>query len=303
MGNGNDQTIGMRIAHNPLLITLLGLLALPAGSVQAQFDHEHKAWTTLLKKHVVLVDGGKASQVRYAGFAQDRAELKRYLQSLSKVTPQEFDGWSKAQRMAFLINAYNAYTVEKILTRYPDIKSIWDFGKVFGNPFKDRFFTLLGRESYLDQIEHEVLRKPGAYDEPRVHYAVNCASIGCPMLREEAYVAERLDAQLEEQARRFLSDRSRNRYHPESGRLEVSRIFDWFREDWTSGYRGFEGKGSAVRTREQYFAGYAELLADRPEHRKTIAEGKAPLDRKSTRLNSSHSQISYAVFCLKKKNQ
>ena len=260
----------------PLIKAVLVALAMSSAHAQS-FDHEHQAWTALLKKHVVLVDGGKASQVRYAGFQQDRAALKDYVAALSKVAPAEFEAWSKAQRMAFLINAYNALAVEKVLTRYPDIQSIWDFGKVFGNPFKDRFFTLLGREGSLDWIEHETLRKPGAYDEPRVHYAVNCASVGCPMLREEAYVAARLEAQLEEQARRFLSDRSRNRYHPESGRLEVSRIFDWFREDWTSGYRGLEGKGAAVRTREQYFAGYAELLAERPEHRKTVAEGKAPL--------------------------
>lgn len=249
-----------------------------SASAAAQgFDHSHAAWDALLKKHVVLVDGGKASQVRYAGFQQDRAALKSYLGSLSKVTPQEFNGWGKAQRAAFLINAYNAYTIEKILTRYPDIKSIWDFGKVFGNPFKDRFFMLLGQESSLDQIEHETLRKPGAYDEPRVHFAINCASVGCPMLREEAYVAGRLDAQLEEQTRRFLSDRSRNRYSVEGGRLEVSKIFDWFKEDWTSGYRGFEGKNAPIRSREQYFSGYAALLADRPEHRKPIEDQKAAI--------------------------
>ena len=148
--------------------------------------------------------------------------------------------------MAFLINAYNAFTVEKILTRYPDIKSIRDFGKVFGNPWKDKFFTLLGQECTLDGIEHEMLRKHGAYDEPRVHFAVNCASIGCPMLREEAYVAERLDAQLEEQAERFLSDRTRNRYSAQTGALEVSKIFDWFKEDWTSGYRGFAGRQAPI---------------------------------------------------------
>jgi len=257
---------------------LVAIMLLVAGNSAAQgFDHEHAAWTALLNMHVVLVDGGKSSRVHYAGFQQDRARLKGYLDSLSKVTEAEFDGWRKAQRLAFLINAYNAHTVEKILTRYPDIKSIWDFGKVFGNPFKDRFFTLLGRASTLDQVEHETLRKPGAYDEPRVHFAVNCASVGCPMLREEAFVAERLDAQLEEQARRFLSDRSRNRYHAESGRLEVSRIFDWFKEDWTSGYRGFDGKSEPIRSREQYFAGYAALLADAPDHRKQIDEQKAAI--------------------------
>jgi hypothetical protein len=179
--------------------------------------------------------------------------------------------------MAFLINAYNAFTVEKILMRYPDIRSIWDFGKIFGNPFKDDFFVLLGRKRSLDRIEHELLRAKGVYDEPRVHYAVNCASIGCPMLRDEAYVAERLDAQLEEQARRFLSDRARNRFNTQHGALEVSKIFDWFKEDWTSGYRGFTGQAEPIRSREQYFARYADLLADDPAQRRLIAQGKAPL--------------------------
>jgi len=242
------------------LIFLCAFLAPAAAAAQA-FDHSHKAWDALLKKNVVVLDGGKASQVRYAEFAKDRAALKAYLDSLSKVSEAEFGGWPKGERMAFLINAYNAFTVEKILTRYPNLKSIRDFGTVFGNPWKDKFFTLLGHESYLDQIEHEMLRKPGAYNEVRVHYAVNCASIGCPMLREEAYAADKLDRQLEEQAVRFLSDRSRNRYA--AGKLEVSKIFDWFKEDFG--------------VREQYFARYAKQLADGPDAQKAVAEGKAPL--------------------------
>jgi hypothetical protein len=255
---------------------VLALVALPLGAF-AQFDHSHAAWTALLKKHVVVIEGGKASQVRYAALAQDRSELNAYLDRLSQVTEAEFDGWSKPQQIAFLINAYNAFTVEKVLTRYPDIKSIWDFGKVFGNPFKDRFFTLLGRAGTLDRIEHETLRRPGAYDEPRVHFAVNCASIGCPMLREEAYVAERLDAQLEDQTRRFLADRSRNRFDPAKRSLEVSKIFDWFKEDWQSGYRGFAGNGEPIDSRERYFARYAKLLADGAAEQQLIADGRVTI--------------------------
>jgi len=257
------------------LLLIAAFIALPASALAQGFDHSHKAWDALLKKHVVLIAGGNASQVNYAGMAKDRAGLKAYHDSLSKVGEAEFRGFSKAQQIAFLINAYNAFTVEKVLTRYPNIRSIWDFGKVFGNPFKDEFFTLLGRKFSLDGIEHETLRKPGAYDEPRVHYAVNCASIGCPMLREEAYVAERLDQQLEEQARRFLSDGTRNRYA--NGRLEVSEIFKWFKEDWQSGYKGFEGKTAPIQSREQYFARYAKLFAENPEQQKLIADGKAPI--------------------------
>jgi uncharacterized protein DUF547 len=239
---------------------LLSMLLL-AGSASAQgFDHSHAAWSTLLKKHVVLVDSGKASQVRYAQFAKDRGALKTYLESLSKVRQEEFDSWSKPQRMAFLINAYNAFTVELILDNYP-VKSIKDIGGVFDNRWKRKFFSLFGHPSYLDQIEHEMLRKPGAYDEPRVHFAVNCASIGCPMLREEAYVPERLEAQLAQQAERFLSDRSRNR--AAGGKLEVSKIFDWFKEDFGQ--------------REQWFAKYAKLLSDDPAQQKLVADGKAPL--------------------------
>lgn len=259
------------------LVAYITLSLVLSVSAHAQFDHEHKAWAGLLKKHVVLIDGGKASQVRYGGFAKDRVELKNYLATLSKVTQTEFNAWSKPQQMAFLINAYNAYTVEKILTRHPDIKSIWDFGKVFGNPFKDKFFMLFGREFTLDGIEHDTLRKPGAYNEPRVHFAVNCASVGCPMLREEPFVAARLDAQLEEQTRRFLTDRSRNRYNAQDNALEVSEIFKWFSIDWTSGYRGFEGKTAAITSREQWFGRYANLLTDNAEHQKILREGKASL--------------------------
>jgi hypothetical protein len=252
----------------------LSLAALPA---LAQFDHTHAAWTVLLKKHVVLLGDGKASQVRYADFARDRAALKAYLGTLSKVSDAEFKAWTKTQQMAFLINAYNAFTIEKILTRYPDLKSIRDFGTVFGNPWKDKFFTLLGHEAYLDQVEHEMLRAKGVYGEPRVHFAVNCASIGCPMLREEAYVADRLDAQLEEQTRRFLSDRSRNRYNEQSGQLEVSKIFDWFKEDWTSGHAGLGSNAAPIASREQFFARYAQLLADKPDAQEKIARQKAGL--------------------------
>ena len=219
---------------------LLCCLALLASFSSKAVDHG--PWDTLLKRHVVLLEGGKASKLDYAGVAAEHEALRAYLSSVSAVKQAEFDAWPKAEQMAFLINAYNAYTVEKVLTRYPEIRSIWDFGKVFGNPFRDEFFSLLGARASLDGIEHGILRK--RYAEPRVHYALNCASVGCPMLREEAYAGARLESQLEEQALRFLSDRSRNRYR--DGRLEVSKIFDWYKEDF--------------EPRERYFARYAKVL-------------------------------------------
>lgn len=248
-------------------------MMLPWGAARAQFDHQHTAWTALLKKHVVLIDGGKASQVRYAEFAKDRAALKSYRDTLSTVSEGDFKSWNKEQQLAFLINAYNAATVEKILTRYPNIQSIWDFGRLFGHPFKDRFIKLLGRDMSLDNIEHDTIRIDGAYDDPRIHFAVNCAAITCPMLREEAYVAERLDRQLEEQTVRFLSDRSRNRYNAKSRALEVSKLFDappWYGGDFRRGWKGYTSLA-------QFFAAYANLLADDPAQQKIIRDQKAEI--------------------------
>jgi len=228
--------------------------------------HNHAAWTALLRKHVRLVRGGQATQVAYAGFKADRAALKAYLDSLSAVTPATFGGWAKAERQAFLINAYNAFTVELILTRYPDLKSIKDLGSLLSSPWKPKWIALLGNQVSLDDIEHAMLRKRGDYDDPRVHFAVNCASIGCPALREEAFVAARLDAQMDEQTLRFMTDRTRNRYNAQRGRLEVSKIFDWYGEDFRLGHRG-------IGSLQGFAARYADQLADASTDRERIRAG------------------------------
>ena len=191
-----------------------------------------------MRKQVKPLRGGQASQVRYAGFKADSAALNRYLDSLSAVTEAAFKTFSKPQQMAFLINAYNAFTVALILTKYPAITSIKDLGSLFSSPWKPKRIALLGSKVSLDDIEHGMLRERGRFDDPRVHFAVNCASIGCPPLREEAFVAERLDTQLDEQTSRFMSDRTRNRFAAASARLEVSKIFDWYGEDFKLGHRG-----------------------------------------------------------------
>jgi hypothetical protein len=246
----------------------LVLLAFAAPGAFAQFDQSHKAWDDLLKKHVTYVQNGNASRVDYAGFAKDRASLKAVLDTYSKVPKADFDKWSKAQQQAYLINAYNAFTIEKILTKYPGIKSIRDFGGVFGNPWKDKFFTLFGQPSYLDQIEHETLRKEGVYDDPRVHVAVVCASIGCPMIRNEAFTADKVEAQMEDGMKRFLSDRTRNRYNPETKKLEISRIFDWYGKDFDKGHKGFTSVKATL-------AKYADQLAESPADRALVRDQKA----------------------------
>ncbi len=249
---------------------LLALAVLATSFAASALDHSHKAWDELLKKHVKYVEGGNASRVSYAGLAKDRAALKAVEDEYSRVPKSEFDTWSKPQQQAFLINAYNAFTVEKILSRYPDLKSIKDFGGVFNNPWKDKFIRLFGEPASLDTIEHEMLRKEGVYDDPRVHVAVVCASIGCPMLRNEAFTAERLEAQLEDAMKRFLSDRTRNRYNPQTRKLEVSRIFDWYGKDFERGHKGFKSVKATL-------AKYADPLADKPEERAVVASQQADI--------------------------
>ena len=249
----------------PLAVMAL-LPPLPVHAQPSSFDHSHVAWTALLRKHVRLVRGGQATQVAYAGFKADRAALKAYLDSLSAVTPATFGGWAKAERQAFLINAYNAFTVELILTRYPDLKSIKDLGTLLSSPWKPKWIPLLGSQVSLDHIEHAMLRKRGDYDDPQLHFAVNCASIGCPALREEAFVAARLDAQMDEQTLRFMSDRTRNRFNAPRGRLELSKIFDWYGEDFRLGHRG-------VTSIPAFAARHADQLADAPVDRERIRAG------------------------------
>jgi hypothetical protein len=251
-----------------LLSGLVGAAAwlAPAASQAQAFDHSHAAWTALLKKHIVLLRGGQSSQVSYAGFAADKAALEAYTGALAGVSREAFNGFSKAQRMAFLINAYNAYTVQLVLTKYPDLKSIKDVGSLLSNPWKQKVAPLLGTVMTLDGIEHDTLRARGVYDDPRIHFAVNCASIGCPMLREEAFTADKLDAQLDQQALRFLSDRSRNRYNASAKKLEVSKIFDWYGEDFKLGHRG-------INSLDAYLAKYADVMAESPADKDLVRAG------------------------------
>lgn len=211
--------------------SFLALLVMAGFSNLAlAFDHSHAAWTALLHKHVIVNES--ASQVDYLSFKKDAGAFDEYTRNLSAVTKAEYDGFSQEQKIAFLINAYNAFTIKIILEHYP-VKSIKDIGSLFRNTWKIKFINLLGKEMSLDAIEHEHLRKN--FNEPRVHFAINCAAKGCPALRSEAYTAEHLSAQLENQAKQFLRDSSRNRLDIKAMKLELSMIFKWFAEDFQRG--------------------------------------------------------------------
>ena len=219
-----------------LPLALLLLLSTVYSAVSLAQETLHQPWQTLLAQHVKPINNGHSSQVDYAGMKMERAQLKTYLAALSSVDKGLFDQWSAPKQLAFLINAYNAWTVEFILTAYPDLASIKDLGSFFSSPWSKKFIPLLGETRSLDNIEHQLIRGDNKYGDPRIHFAVNCASIGCPALREEAYSAEKLEQQLTEQTVRFLTDTSRNRFNDSS--MELSAIFKWYGDDFTLGFRG-----------------------------------------------------------------
>lgn len=198
------------------------------------FDHSHKIWNQILSDHVSVKN--KQAQFDYKKLKAKPGKFPQYLDSLSKVSKKEFKSWNEKQRLAFLINAYNAFTVKLITDKYP-LKSIKDLGGLFSSPWKKKFFTLLGEKAHLDHIEHTLIRKN--FEEPRIHAAVNCASISCPNLMGTAFTAKRLDKQLEEATTFWLKDPTKNYFDKKKKTLFLSKIFDWYEKD-------FQKKGNSV---------------------------------------------------------
>lgn len=213
---------------------LIAVIAAVSSTALA-FDHQHIQLDALLQQHVQWNEARTNTAVDYSALQSDASALEDYLKSLSAVSAEEFNDWSNDQQLAFLINAYNAFTLQLILEHYP-VDSIRDIVSFWKSPWKIRFFTLLGNKMHLDHLEHQLIRDWDEYGEPRIHFAVNCASIGCPALRTEAYTASKLEEQLEDQTQRFLADSSRNRF--EDGVLKLSPIFKWYREDFEKNWRG-----------------------------------------------------------------
>jgi hypothetical protein len=240
-------------------IVLYLTMAITCSAHQAfSFDHSHKIWNNLLSKHVVMSKDLRSSRVNYSNLKTDGSQLDNYLKMLSFVKKDTFETWSKDKQLAFLINAYNAFTVKLIIKNYPDIASIRDIKTGFFGPWKIRFVELFGDKIHLDAIENKMIRKKGVYDDPFIHAALVCAAIGCPPLRNEAYTYDRLNQQLEDNMERFLSDKKQNRFNHDTGTLDVSSIFKWYREDFEKGYRNFTSL-------EGFFVQYADRLAQQPE--------------------------------------
>ncbi|WP_072053012.1 DUF547 domain-containing protein [Hymenobacter terrenus] len=232
----------MKVMPLPILALCVGLVALiafivpkvvraadkaPAVTPPAAVGIDHSAYDKLLKKYV-----NDKGLVNYKGFKADEKTFDQYLDLLNKNPPAA--SWSKGQQMAYWINAYNAYTIRLILNHYP-VQSIKDIGTKIQIPFvttpwASKFFSIGGTKMSLDNIEHGTLRKK--YNDPRIHFALVCASISCPRLRNEAYTADKLERQLDDQGRDFLNNPTKNKPGKETAQL--SKYFDWYKGDWTS---------------------------------------------------------------------
>lgn len=204
-------------------IILLVLLAFNSFA----FDQSHKVFDKVLKTYTSKK--GAQVLVDYKKLAENKKDLDTYLKQLEAVKKIELDSFSKDEQLAFWINAYNAYTLKLITKNYP-LKSIKDIGSLFTGPWNQRFISLFGNSITLDEIEHRIIRKQ--FQEPRIHFAVNCASIGCPSLLQEAFVATKLDAQLESATKHFLGNKNKNYYNKPKNILYISQIFKWYGDDF-----------------------------------------------------------------------
>jgi len=216
----------LALMRQPPLV-LAGIAAVLTGPVLAAMP-DHELFSAVLATHV------KGDRVDYASLKTD-ARLPAYLGQLAATDPDKLA--TPDEQLAFWLNAYNAYTLKLVIDREPE-KSITELGKggrVLGAIFKtsawDIRFAEIGERRYtLNEIEHEIIRHK--FKDARAHFALNCASGSCPILRPEAYQADQLNRQLDEQARQFLHDEARNRFDRASKTAWLSPIFSWYQKDF-----------------------------------------------------------------------
>lgn len=187
------------------------------------FDHDYKSLNKFYDKYVVK--DNIQTFVKYKDI--DKNELESVLKDFKELSKKEYRNFSENQKLAFLINAYNIFTIKLIVKNYP-VKSIKDIGSLFTNPWNIEFIKILDTTMTLDEIEHETIRKN--FNDYRIHFAVNCASISCPSLAVDAFIAIKLDDQLAKAESSFLYNKNKN--FLKQNTMYVSKIFDWYEEDF-----------------------------------------------------------------------
>ncbi len=190
-----------------------------------EFDRSHALYGNVLRLYV------KNGLVDYTGIKSNPADLKTYLKETSRVSKEEFDNWPANEQLSFLINLYNARTLELIIDNYP-VDSIKEIASDSKGPWEEPVVLLFGDKVSLNNLENDYIRKN--HKEPRIHFALVCAARGCPPLLGVPYTTRELDTQLESQTRRFLSDSGKNSVDTEKKVIRLSPIFDWFSEDFSA---------------------------------------------------------------------
>ncbi len=226
----------------PRLALLIGTVALLAGctnsatlapsnsqtaqtAVTTAASLDYKDYETILRSYV-----NDAGLVDYLALQANAQPLEDFVAKLGAISPSSYDAWSEPDKIAFLINAYNAITLESIIKQRPlkgsikDIFGVWNFNK----------HQVAGKSLTLDNIEHDILRKD--FQEPRIHAALVCAAISCPLLRQEPYRGERLNEQLEDQVNQWLSSDHGLKIDRTQNKVAISALFKWFGEDWQAKY-------------------------------------------------------------------
>ena len=209
------------------LLTFSLLVTIAAGSPS------HEVWDQLLRSHV-----SEDGRVDYQALRGKKQQLATYLQILAD-NPVE-DGWSRNEKMAYWINAYNAFTVKLILDHYP-VNSIMDIKG--GKPWDWKWIEL-GEKTYsLNEIEHQIIRPQ--FKDARIHFAVNCAARSCPPLLNRAWTATQLDGWLDQQAIKFINDTKYNRVSADGAK--ISKIFEWYAEDFGTSINDYLNKYSKIK--------------------------------------------------------
>jgi len=252
--------MGCKLPNGRIFWCLFGVVLMMSSAIVRAFDHQHPLFTELLSDVVQLAPNKKQTRVDYAQLFKQPDRLNQYLATLSAVKQSEYKLWSDDEQLSFLINAYNGFTLQLINQNYVKfqsgkVESIKDLGSFFSSPWKKSFFTLLDEKHSLDDIEHNMIRI--WFDRPRIHAALVCAAVSCPPLRNQAFIADKLEHQLDDQMRQFLSDEQRNTLNLDDNRLQLSAIFKWYGEDFEKGQQGFNSLKDLIKV-------YQEDMADDP---------------------------------------
>ncbi|MBX7240874.1 MAG: DUF547 domain-containing protein [Bacteroidia bacterium] len=208
-------------------------------------DLSHSVFNNLLKKYV-----SSTGKVDYKGIKSEKDKLYEYLEVLEANPPQQ--SWDRNKRLAYWINAYNANTIKMIIENYPTSS----ITKITAKPW-DQAIAKIGDKTYtLNQIENEIIRP--TFKEPRIHFAVNCAAKSCPKLHNEAFMPEKLDAQLEKMAKAFINNKEANVISEK--KAELSKIFEWYKDDFAAagGVIAFINKYSDVEVKDNAKVTYRE---------------------------------------------